>query len=811
MSQRVESLLDQMSTAEMVDLLAGRNLWHTVGNERLGIPRLRVSDGPAGVRGTLFDGPASMNIPCSTALGATWNPALVREIGELLGRELLAKGARVHLAPTVNLHRTPVGGRNFECLSEDPLLTALLAVEYVKGVQSNGVASCIKHFVGNDTEFERMSIDSRIDERTLREMYLVPFERAVRDAEVLSIMSSYNRINGLHADMNPTTLTGILRDEWGFTGAVISDWFGTRSTVESVLAGLDLEMPGPAVHRGSKLMAAVESGEVPESVVRERARNVLVLMERTGALDEPPGPETLRDDPEDLALIRRAAAAGMVMVKNDPKALPLDVTAIRRLAVIGPNAETATIMGGGSAHVTPVRTSHPLEALRTRLAPLGVEVLHEEGCRINRKVPELASRLVRGAVTQYFESPEDLDRPAAEPVRVEETERFHIHWFTDPLRRRKGSIVGYGVRMTMDLLPDVTGEWVFGVESVGHTRVLLDGDVVLDNAEADRGGSFFGNGTYEARGTVPLEAGAVHRLIVEVRHHPVRSGMGGLNLGVQAPRHGDMVADAAALAARCDAALVIVGTTDDWESEGWDRDTIALPGRQDELIGAVAAANPRTIVAVNAGSPVSMPWAPEVDAIVVTWFAGQEMGDALVDVVLGEAEPGGRLPVTFPVALEHTPAFEHHPGRGGVAEYAERRLMGYRWYDTVGREPLFPFGFGLGYADIAVTDAATAGPHAVHAVLVNTSAREGTQVVQVYGHLLDRTGLDHDEPDQRLVGWSRVHVPAHSTVSARVELDRDAWRTWNIDTGSWERWRGTVELRVGTSSRHIAHRLVVSL
>ncbi|MEY3745000.1 MAG: beta-glucosidase 2, partial [Actinomycetota bacterium] len=262
MTKRVEDLLDQLTLEEQVSLLAGRNIWETVPIERLDIPRMRVSDGPAGVRGSKFDGPASMNIPCGTAIAASWNRSLVRQLGELLGREMHAKGARVHLAPTVNLHRTPVGGRNFECMSEDPYLTAETAVEYVRGVQSQGVASCIKHFVGNDTEFERMTIDSQIDERTLREVYLVPFERAVRDAEVMSVMTSYNRINGdFGADSTPM-LQGVLRHEWGFDGCVISDWFGVHSTAASVNAGCDLEMPGPTLHRGQQLIDAVERGEV---------------------------------------------------------------------------------------------------------------------------------------------------------------------------------------------------------------------------------------------------------------------------------------------------------------------------------------------------------------------------------------------------------------------------------------------------------------------------------------------------------------------------------------------------------------------
>ena len=809
-SARVETLLSQLTLEEKVSLLAGRNFWHTVAVDRLEIPRMRVSDGPAGVRGSLLDGPASLNIPCSTALGATWDPALIREVGELLGREARAKGARVHLAPTVNLHRTPVGGRNFECMSEDPLLTALLAVEYVNGVQSAGVASCIKHFVGNDTEFERYTIDSRIDERTLREMYLVPFERAVSDAGVMSVMTSYNRVNGPYAADSEWLLAGVLRGEWGFDGAVISDWYGLHSTADGINAGTDLEMPGPTLHRGEKLLAAVRAGEVTEQVIDARVTAVLMLMERTGALDEVPGEETTRDDDDDLALVRRAGAAGMVLVKNETvhtgPVLPIDPAMVRRIALVGPNAERATIMGGGSAKVTPTRVSDPLEALRRRFAADGVEVVHARGCSIDRTVPELPRHLASDVIAEFFAAPDDLDDPAAVPLVTDTLENFRVNWFVDPVRRR--ATLPFGARVTFSFSPDVDGEWTFGLECVGAGRLIIDGATVIDTTGAPVGGSFFGNGNVEQRGTATLTAGASCTVCVEVRYVPGITGGSGMNLGARPPEDPEqMLTEAVEAAASSDIAIVVVGTTAEWESEGWDRDDIALPGRQNELVARVASAAPATAVVINAGSPVSMPWLDDVEAVIVAWFAGQEMGDALADVLVGDIEPGGRLPVTFPHTLEDTPAFEHHPGRNGAAHYLEGRLVGYRWYDTVGREPLFPFGFGLGYADISVEDAVALDPFRLSVGLQNRSDRDGTQTVQVYAHRLDRRGLPGDEPEQRLVGFARVRVAAGGRTEAVVNLDRDAYRTWDADAGAWVSWTGGVELRVGTSSRHFGARV----
>lgn len=809
-SSRVEALLDQMTLEEQVSVLAGSNMWNTVPNERLGIPKLRVSDGPAGVRGSRFDGPASMNIPCSTAIAASWDMALVREIGELLGRELEAKGARVHLAPTVNLHRTPVGGRNFECMSEDPLLTALTALEYVKGVQSHGIASCIKHLVGNDTEFERMTIDSQIDERTLREMYLYPFERSVKDADVMSIMTSYNRINGPYAADSEWLLQSVVRDEWGFDGAFISDWYGLHSTAEGVNAGLDLEMPGPTLHRGQKLIDAVNNGDVSADVVRNRARNVLNLMERTGALDTPPGPEGSRDDAQDHATLRRASAAGMVLLQNNNAALPLVPTGINSIAVLGPNASTATVMGGGSAHVTPTRVSHPLDALMNRLQPLGISVEHSAGCNINKKLPELDIRNLRDVHMDYFNDVEQMDNPSAVPDMAGTTGVFRLLWTGDPLGRREPNI-SFGARMSAVFTPHVSGEWSFSLESVAASRIIIDGAIVLDNADVPSGGSFFGMGKPETIIKIALEAEREYLLVVEVRHTPIGSGLSGLTIGAMGPIDHDQLGEAIDLAARSDVSVIVVGTNDDWESEGWDRETIDLPGKQDILIHEVAKVSKRTIVVINAGSPVAMPWLNEVDAVLFSWFAGQEMGDALVDVLLGDVEPSGRLPVTMPRRMEDTPAAEHHPGRNGVAKYLEGRLIGYRWYDTIGREPQFPFGFGLGYADVKVTDAASSGTHMVTTTLQNTSQRDGVQVVQVYAHLVNRDGLSNDEPFQRLVGWSRVVVPAGASVNAVVKLDRDAYRTWDVETGKWTQWNGDVELRVGTSSRHMTHFLPISV
>ena len=350
----------------------------------------------------------------------------------------------------------------------------------------------------------RSTIDSQIDERTLREVYLVPFERAVRDADVMSVMTSYNRINGDFGADSAPMLQGMLRGEWGFDGCVISDWFGVHSTSESVNAGCDLEMPGPTLHRGQKLLDAVERGEVSAATIRERARNILNLMERTGALDNPPGPEITRDDPSDIAILRAASANAMVLLKNDENVLPLATGAMKSIAVLGPNAGTSMVMGGGSAHVTATRISHVLDAVRDRLGGSDIEIVHGAGCNINRKLPELDARLLTDVTLDYYSSVEEMDNGAA-PAQSGTTGVFRMMWFRDPLGRR-GNNFGFGARFSMQFTPDVDGEWQFGVESVAPVRILIDGAQVLDNTDAPVGGSFFGNGKYESTVGVRLQA-----------------------------------------------------------------------------------------------------------------------------------------------------------------------------------------------------------------------------------------------------------------------------------------------------------------
>lgn len=728
----LEELLDGLTLEEQASLTAGESMWRTAAIPRMGIPAVQVTDGPNGARGARFTGPTSACFPCGSALGATWDPELVTEVAAAMGTEARDKGARVLLAPTVNLHRHPLAGRNFECHSEDPHLAARMAVAYVRGVQSRGVAATVKHLTANDAEWQRMTASSEVDERALRELYLRPFEAAVVEGGAWAVMTAYNKLGGTYCSEHPWLLGELLRGEWSFDGLVMSDWFGTHSTVDAVLAGLDLEMPGPPAFRGRALVSAVEGGRVPSSVVTERARRVLQLAERVGAMGAPsdagPGSRPARqpedgvavDRPEHRALLRRAAAAGVVLLRNEPIAgsdsaigprpgggpgpavgsgprdgqgpavgpglgggpmagdrrpvLPLDRGSIRRLAVIGANAANTQIQGGGSAGVSPHHTVTVLDGVRAACGE-GIEVEHEPGCAPHRGIPPLDVRQLTaddgsvGMTISYARG----DVPGGATVFTEVTRRTSLTWMGEPapgVTAGDFTAVGHAV-----FTPTCSGVHTWSLSSAGRSRLYLDGQVVVDNWEPAAGGtSFFGAGSSPVEGTAMLEDARGYDLRVELS---AAVPLAGVRLGCQPPVPADQLERAVALAAASDAAIVVVGTTPEWESEGFDRRTLALPGAQDELVARVADANPRCVVVLNTGAPVSAPWADAVPAVMQLWFAGQEAGHAAADVLFGEVNPSGRLPTTFPVRLEDTAGYLDLPGEDGRVRYSEGVFMGY--------------------------------------------------------------------------------------------------------------------------------------
>jgi beta-glucosidase len=815
MNSRIDQLLGELTVDEKAAMAAGVDLWHTAAVSRLGIPALKVTDGPGGARGERWSGRSSASFPCGTALGATWNPDLVRTVGERIGGEARRKGAHVLLAPTVNNHRHPLAGRNFECYSEDPFLSARLAVAYIGGVQSTGVGCSVKHFVANDSEFERMTISSEVDARTLREISFVPFEAAVLEAATWSVMAAYNRLHGTYCSEHPF-LIDLLKQEWAFDGVIMSDWYGTHSTVPAANAGLDLEMPGPAQFFSAPLAEAVRAGEVDEKVLDDKVRRMLVLLERAGALDNPdPVAEQSIDDPEDRAVARRAAAESFVLLRNQGDALPIEGAnatgsgdELPLLAVIGPNAAVAVIQGGGSARVSAFTPVTPLTGLRDRFGAT-FRIEHERGCSSYKQTPILDDSVLDGTMQiSYYAGRER----AGEPVLVEPANRA---WFTFTGPFTPEVPDEFSMRVTGTLVAPESGAWTFGLVQVGRAKLSIDDELVVDNWQpTGRSDAFMGFGSAEVTATFDLVAGEPHQL--EVEFVPAGPSMGGLAIGCTPPAPDDLLERAVALAARADVVVCVVGTDGDWETEGADRDSMELPPPQDELVRSVAAVHGRTVVAVNAASPVEMDWAEDVGAILQCWFAGEEWGNALADVLSGDVSPSGKLPTTFPVRIEDTPAFKSYPGEGGKVHYEEGVFVGYRWYDARLIEPRFCFGHGLSYTSFALddptvsttaptlTDLARGETVRITVPLRNTGMRAGAEVVQCYVHDAEASV---DRPVHELKAFVKLHLEAGAADEVALELDRRAFAFWDVDRDEWTVEPGDFELRIGTSSRAIAHRV----
>ncbi|KRA44722.1 beta-glucosidase [Devosia sp. Root635] len=799
MSDRIEALADQMTLGEKVSILSGEDFWSVPAVARLGIGKLRVSDGPNGARGggSLIGGVKSASFPVGIALGATWNIDLVKEIGAALADEVKSKQAHMLLAPTVNIHRSVTNGRNFECYSEDPILSGELAVAYIVGLQGQGIGATIKHFVGNESEIERTTMSSEIDERALREIYLIPFEWAVKKAQTWGVMSSYNRLNGTYTSEHDWLLTDVLRNDWNYDGIVMSDWFGSHSTAESVNAGLDLEMPGPPRDRGQKLIEAVQSGVVSEATLNQRVIAMLRLMERVGSLDDHRDFKEMADDrPEHRALIRRAGAEAAVLLKNNG-ALPLKGDGT--IAVIGPNARIAQIMGGGSAQLNAHYRVSPWQGL---VSAVGEERLrYAPGCTNHRFEPVL-----RGSFRVEYFANEKLD---GAPVHIGMQDDAQAFWIGH-VAEGKVDPLHFSARLTGSYTPEVSGTHRVGIYSAGFARVFVDGKLIADAwTNWSKGRTFFEEGCDEVVGTVALEAGRAHEVTIEFATKDFATlGLAAFAAGIGLPLGDDAIAEAVRVARNADTAIVFIGRNGEWDTEGSDLPSIELPGRQNELVAAIANANPNTIVVLQTGGPVEMDWIGSVAALLQAWYPGQEAGNAIADVLTGAAEPSGRLPQTFPLRWADNPAHsqdrEVYPGFEGKVRYEEGIFVGYRHYDRLGLTPLFPFGFGLGYASFTVSDLViddaefeAEGNVTVNATVTNTSDREGSAVVQLY--VSDDVSSD-PRPAKELKAFRKVKLAAGETRQIILALDARAFAFYRVKAKHWLVEDGSFTLRVGLSS-----------
>ncbi|MDR6868598.1 beta-glucosidase [Microbacterium resistens] len=756
--------------ARRATALTGADGWRTAALDAAGLPALALSDGPSGVRGGSFGTEADGTLlPNATALAASWDESLVARAGMLLGREARRAGIDWLLAPVLNLHRTPFGGRHFECFSEDPHLTSEIGVAIIRGIQSAGVSATAKHFVGNESETGRLEYDARIDERTLRELYLAPFEAAVRRGGVDAVMAAYNSVNGTRATEDRRLLTDILRGEWGFRGAVVSDWGAARTTTATAEAGVDLVMPGPDGPWGDALVDAVRDGLLPERVIDEKLAALTTVARRREAIPAP------SDEDADELLVT-LAAEGMVLLENDG-VLPL--AHADRIALIGPGATDLTLQGGGSARVRPVPT-RPLGSELADLLGPSTSIVVEPGTSIRRTLAPLADARVPGGLRVTFER---ADGTVAE-VR---TLRHGDIVFDDAVPS-DAALVRVSTRLH---LPE-PGVHQLGIRGNGRFSARI----------ADAPAETFTLPVPDRDPLSPLVEPAEHRVAVHggadvdidvtllwdpaAEWHLVDLGH-----AAPAPEDDDPFDRAVRAAAGADVAIVVVGTTAEHESEGFDRDSLSLPGRQDDLVRAVSAVCARTVVVVNAGSPVLLPWWDQVSAVLWAWFPGQGGARAIAECLRGVREPGGRLPTAIPRTIDGLPSVRPIDG---MIQYAERERFGTRGPAAVH----YPLGHGLGYTawralaasarrDESAGDDGVGVGATVEAIVRNTGARTGKHVVQVF--------LETADEAPRLVGFAPVVLPPCAEATVSVPLRPEALRRWHHD--GWRALTGPLRLLVG--------------
>jgi len=836
-----ESLAAQLSLSEKNAMLCGRDKWEVPGCQRLGIPDWTVSDGPAGVRGRQMA--AGLMLPAAVALAASWDTSLLAQAGTALAAESKDRKIQLLLAPTVNIQRLPVSGRVFESYSEDPWLTSQMAVAFIRALQADGIGACVKHFVANEQERDRFTVSSQVDQRTLREVYFQPFEAAVKQADVKAVMGSYNRVNGELACESQHLLEEILRHEWGFEGVVVSDWSALQSTLEPLVAGVSLDMPGGGYWSDNSLADLVGAGQLEERLLDQRVLDILRFLEWSGRLQ---GASDLREkvviQPGHAELARKAVAAGTVLIHNRLDLLPLQQPAA--VALLGPHCLRPCPGGGGAAQVGLRHSQNLAEALRENISG-AINLSYVAGVSLDRSAPPLpASWLGAELTTLELHEGRHLDGQPLKQLTYAPVEFLLMdETWPDPAWDYTS------VRQRLTITPDVSGSWQLCAAGTSEVALWVDGQLVGRNQP---NGFTLEPGFYGASGVVELTAGRSYELVVEhtssQQHQRVMQG----NIFAKPDVLGDLEA-AVAAAEAAEVAVVVVGTSPHWESENFDRPSLALPERQDELVEGCLAVNPNTIVVINSGSPVLMPWLERAGAVLCVWFPGQEGAAGLADVLCGKADPGGRSPITWPSADEHMLALADapatYPGEAGEVHYEEGVLVGHRWFEHHQIKPAVPFGHGLSYAEFDWQAPVMAGGFpdlTVEVSVANVSHRAGSEVVQCYisqvevglgggsqdggsqvsgsqdggsqvsGSQDGGSQVDGREfepvlrPPQWLAGCAKLHLAPGETATAQIRLDYRSFAYWDEPSHSWQIPAAPFQIHLSRSSADRVFTLAVA-
>ncbi|RFN44173.1 hypothetical protein FIE12Z_11565 [Fusarium flagelliforme] len=823
----IDSIIESLTLEEKISLLAGRNFSETVGIPDKGVPSIKTADGPNGIRSAATDlDIKSACFPAACNLAATFDVDLAEQFGRALGAEARGKRVNCMLGPTVCMHRHPLGGRNFESYSEDPFLTGKMSSKVIQGLQSLGVSATIKHFVANEQETARTTVDESIDERALREIYLRPFEIAVKEANPWAVMTAYNHVNGVHCDEHNWLLKDVLRGEWGWRGLVMSDWGGTNSVAAALNAGLDLEMPGPPrIRKEDAVKESLKNGELTGKTIDERVKTVLEWASKLKALEAEPHDVALGQDtntPEIRRMIREAGARGIVLLKNEDSILPLTREKVqkKRIAMIG-FAKDAMAHGGGSAAVNAYRKVTPWQGLHEALGD-DVEFVFAKGAHKERLLPAIRPDTSVGTVVGLDGKPgfsRQLFKEGEEaPVSTtgQPTSAYSPLGSQESLWRRL-EIVG-------DFTPSETGSHYIACSGLGPTRVYVDGEIIYEQTAncTDPMGSLF-LAAPEPEFRHKFEAGKTYRLRI-CSDPPTKIGLtilegrSGVRVGfsLESDHDADLVGEAAQVAKDADYAIVFTGHDPQWETEGRDQDSFNLPrkGTQDALVSTVALVNPNTIVVNSTGVPMAMPWLEHVPAVVQAWFPGQECGYSIADVLTGAVNPEGRLPVSFPRDIEDCPAFGNFPGEyvdGQLkVKYEEGIFIGYRHFDRLPREKVnFPFGHGLSYTTFEYELSSVSREESdwsVVAQVANTGKQAGGALVQVYA---GRAKQSADHPIKTLVAFRKVQLQPGEKQKVRLAVKERDLGYFNTNLKKWVVDQGEYRFSLGASSADIAGSVVV--
>jgi beta-glucosidase len=791
---RVESMLKQLTLEEKIDLIGGVDDFYIRANPKIGLPRLKMADGPVGVRNygpsTVFGG---------IGLAATWDPELAQKVGATIGQDARARGVHFMLGPGVNIYRAPMNGRNFEYFGEDPFLSARTAVAYINGMQSQGVSATIKHYVGNNQEYDRHNGDSIIDERTLREIYMPAFEAAVKEAHVGAIMDSYNLTNGVHMTQNGYFNTDVVKKDWGFTGIIMSDWDATYDGVAAANGGLDLEMPSGKFMNRATLLPAIQAGKVSEATINNKVRRILRTAIQFGWLDRD---QTDRSIPkfnlEGNEVALEAARAGMVLLKNDANLLPLEKGKIHAIAVIGPDAYPAVPGGGGSAEAKPFAAISYVEGLANYRGS-SAKVYYEPGIPTLEEIAKHTEFTTEanggqpGLKEEFFANATLSGTPA-----LSRTEKYVDY---NPAQGGEGAYSDVSLRWKGYFTPSAPGSYLVFVQGPGENggyRLYVDKKLVLDNWK-----TWY---AFVGESAITLASGP-HEIEMDYYAH---SGWGKTQAALGIVRPDTLVSSQAkTLASHADAVVLAVGFDAASEGESGDRE-FQLPPGQDELISQIAAINKNAIVVMTSGGGVDMhAWIDRVPALFEAWFPGQQGGTALAQLLFGDFSPSGRLPISIERRWEDNAVHDSYypkPGEKKV-EYKEGVFVGYRHFDKSGLKPLFPFGFGLSYTTFAyknLTVSPQSGPSDQPVTLTfdvtNTGARPGAEVVQVY------VGDQHasvPRPVKELKGFAKVQLNPGETKQVKVTLDRRAFAYYDVQGHQWTVAPGDFDIYVAHSAAEI--------